>query len=140
MVFVPSRGMTALDVSSSASTPGVAWNAGNLNPGAASPIVYGDRLYIINTGGVLNCADAKTGDALWRLRLEGSFWSTPALAGDEIVCCADSGLVQVVGIAQDGTAGVVKGKVDLREKILSSPAVANGAVFVRTDGHLFKLK
>jgi outer membrane protein assembly factor BamB len=141
ILFVPSEGMTALDAGGNTSTPpAVIWKASTLNPGAASPVVAGGRLFIINRGGVLNCADATNGKVLWRLRLEGSFWSTPALVGDELICCADSGLVQIVSLTKDGTAGVVAGKVDLGEKIQSSPAVADGAVFVRSDRHLIKLK
>ena len=140
ILFVPSEGITALDTSISENAPAVVWNVSTLNPGAASPVVQDGRLFIINRAGVLNCADTKTGKTLWRLRLDGSFWGTPTLAGDELVCYADSGLVQVVKVPTDGTAGTLVGKVDLGEKIQSSAAVADGAVFLRSDSHLFKLK
>lgn len=140
MLFVPSEGMTALDVDQSQTSPSTAWNVKTLNPGAASPVVGGGRLFIINRAGVLNCADAKTGKVLWKLRLEGAFWGTPTLAGDQLICCADNGLLQIVGLPGDGSTGVVNDKIDLRDKIQSSPAVANGAVYLRSDSSLIKLK
>lgn len=140
MLFVPSDGMTALDIEKSETSPASSWIVKTLMPGAASPVVGSGRLFIINRGGVLNCADTSSGKVLWKLRLEGSFWGTPTLAGNQLIACADNGLLQIVGIPADGSAGVVNDKVDLRDKIQSSPAVANGAVYLRSDSALFKLQ
>lgn len=138
-LFLPSEGITALDVASSETSPAVAWKANQLNPGAASPIVADDQLFVVNRGGVLVSADPKSGDIRWRLRLEGSFWSTPSLTGNTLVCCAESGLVQVVTLPQDNGTGEVAAKIDLGEGLQGSPAVANGAVFIRSDKHLYRL-
>jgi outer membrane protein assembly factor BamB len=77
---------------------------------------------------------------LWKLRLEGSFWSTPTLVGNQLICCADNGLIQIVDLPEDGSTGSVVSKVDLKEKIQGSPAAANGAVYVRSLDHLIKFK
>jgi outer membrane protein assembly factor BamB len=139
IVYLPADGMTAIDVKASNGSPNVLWNANSLLPGAASPLVDDGRLYVINRSGVLNVADTKTGENLWKLRLEGSFWSTPALVDHQLICAAENGLLQVVELPTDGTAGKIAAKVDLGEKIQSSPAVVNGSVYLRSDGHLFKL-
>ena len=48
---------------------------------AASPVLHGDRLYILNDNdeeSYLLCLDKRTGDEVWRtVRDEGSNWSTP---------------------------------------------------------------
>lgn len=82
-VYVASKGLTALKPGDKPE-PGVIWNAQNLQPGAASTIVDGERLYIINCAGVLNCATTADGKPTWRVRLEGEFWGTPAIAGDKL--------------------------------------------------------
>jgi outer membrane protein assembly factor BamB len=140
VVYVPGQGITALDTTSNSKTPSIVWQVSSLNAGAASPVLSGDRLYIINRAGVLNCADSRSGKVLWKLRLEGSFWSTPTLVGDQLICCADSGLIQIVDLPQDGSTGSVASKVDLKEKIQGSPAAANGAVYIRSLNHLIKFK
>lgn len=140
IVFVPSEGLTALDTKASETSPSVVWKGNTLGPGAASPVVQGENLFIINRGGVLNCASTKTGEVLWRLRLEGAFWGTPTLVGDQLICCPDNGLVQIVGLAAEGKPGVINAKVDLKDKIQSSPAVADNAVFLRSDSNLIKLQ
>jgi outer membrane protein assembly factor BamB len=35
--------------------------------------------------------------------------------------------------------GIIISELDLAEKILCSPGAANGALYVRSDAHLFKL-
>ncbi len=48
---------------------------------AASPVLHGDRLYLVNDNddqSYLLCLDKRTGDQVWRVdRDEGSNWSTP---------------------------------------------------------------
>ena len=38
-----------------------------------------------------------------------------------------------------GTKGKVVSELDFAETILCTPAIANGALFVRSDGHLWKV-
>ncbi|HIN95667.1 MAG TPA: pyrrolo-quinoline quinone, partial [Planctomycetes bacterium] len=46
------------------------------------------------------------------------------------------GLGQVV---KTGEKGELAGSGDLGEVILCSPAISNGAIYVRSDGHLWKI-
>jgi outer membrane protein assembly factor BamB len=138
VVYVPSKGVTAL-VPSAAGEPNVAWNVATLQPGAASPLVDGGRLLFINRAGVLNCADTKSGQALWKVRLSGEFWGTPALVGNRIYCISQNGGGQVVEISDDGRSGQLVGKGQLEGTIQCSPAVSAGALYVRSDRHLWKI-
>jgi len=137
-VYVASKGVTALRPGAGAE-PEVVWNAQNLQPGAASAIVSDGKLFIINRAGVLNCANTADGKVLWRTRLEGEFWGTPALAGNRLYTVSQKGKGQVVEIAADGTKGDVIGTGQLEGEVQSSPAVTDGALYVRSDGHLWKI-
>ena len=90
-----------------------------------------------NDGGVLSCGDAADGKRLWQLRLKGPFSATPVAAGNLLYCVNEKGLLQVVDIAQP--EGAVISEMNLGQMILSTPSIAHGALFVRSDGKLWKL-
>ncbi len=138
-VYVPSHGLTKLKPSES-SAPEQVWNSGSLRPGTASPIVVGDKVYIINRAGVLNCATLEKGESLWKARLQGPFSGSPVVAGSTMYVFSErKGLGQIVDISGEGEAKVVS-TIELGETILCTPALANGAIFVRSDKHLWKLQ
>ena len=39
-----------------------------------------------------------------------------------------------------GAEGKIAGEIDLGERIQCTPAISGGALYVRSDGHLWKLK
>ena len=49
----------------------------------------------------------------------------------------EKGLLQVVDISKP--QGEIISELDLAQTFLGSPAIANGAVYVRSDGKLWKL-
>ncbi|MDP6467935.1 MAG: PQQ-binding-like beta-propeller repeat protein [Pirellulaceae bacterium] len=135
-IFVPANGLTALDLPAGATTPALAWNSSQLNPSPASPIVAGDRVYAVNGAGVLSCADLKDGKRLWQVRIGGRHWSTPVLAGNRIFCVNADGKAKVV---QLGESGKIVGTNDFGETVLGSPAVSDGALYVRSNRYLWKI-
>ena len=115
------------------------WQSGRLNLSGASPVVDQDRIYVMSRS-VLNCADAKTGKLLWKLRLAGGqYWATPIAINNHLYVINYNGKVQVIKIGPDIKQGKVIGKSDLSEPIQGSPAVADGAMYIRSDGHLWKI-
>ncbi len=135
-IYVPANGLTALDLPANATTPALAWNSSQLNPYPASPVVAADRVYAVNSSGVLSCGDLKDGKRLWQVRLGGRHWSTPVVAGNRIFCINADGKAKVV---QLGETGKVVGSNDFGEAIKSSPAVSDGALYVRSDRYLWKI-
>jgi len=114
----------------------IIWTSNVLGPGSASPVVDRGRVYTINSSGVLICGDAATGEAKWKLRLKGQFWATPILAGERLYIFNQDGLAQVVQIGD--TAGEIIGGGDLGDRVFGTPVVDGGAIYVRSDGHLWK--
>ena len=136
LICVPSDGLTALRPDPAGKDPQVVWKSNRLAPTTPSPVIYRDRVFAVSSGPVLKCADLKTGEVVWQLRLKGKFSSTPVVAGDRLYCFNHDGLCQVVEL---GDEGKIIGAGDLGEEILCTPAVARGALFVRSDGHLWKI-
>ncbi|MEX0714954.1 MAG: PQQ-binding-like beta-propeller repeat protein, partial [Planctomycetaceae bacterium] len=136
-VFVPSHGITALRPGGTGEPPEQAWREAKLRPATASPIVLDGRILALNSAGVLTAADAQSGEEKWRLRLEGPFSASPVAAGGRLYFFNETGLGFVV---QPGESeGKIVGRGDLAETILGTPAVAGDALFVRSDGHLWKI-
>jgi outer membrane protein assembly factor BamB len=134
-IFLPAGGITALKLQAGVQTPTAAWTANKLKPGASSPVVHAGRIYTSNRAGVLQSADASTGEPIAQVRLKGPFWATPLLTDTHLVAVNQDGLVQVV---QLGDKLELVGSRALDEPVLGSPAAADGAVYVRGDKHLWK--
>lgn len=140
-LLVPSNGLTALrlgeKLDDEEGSPEVLWNDRKLGPGTSSPIVVNGKVFVVNRAGVLQCADVNTGSLLWRLRLKGPFSATPVAAGKHLIFFNEKGDAQVVDIS--GAEGEIVGENSVGETILSTPAIADNEMFVRSDGHLWKI-
>jgi outer membrane protein assembly factor BamB len=136
-IFIPSNGLTAMKIGASGVEPEKVWNESNERPGTASPLVIGEKVYLINNAGVLTCVDRATGARVWRTRLEGPFSGSPvAGAGDKLFIFGETGIGQIVDLS--GEEGKIVSKIELGETILSTPALSDGALYIRSDGHLWK--
>jgi outer membrane protein assembly factor BamB len=137
VVYVPSHGITALRPNPESESPEMLWRAGHLAPGTASPFLFEGRLFVLNSSGALTSADTKDGKRQWQLRLKGPFSGSPVGAGGKIYFFSEDGLAQAV------LPGEKKGEIveeyDLKETILCTPAISDGAIFVRSDRHLYKI-
>jgi outer membrane protein assembly factor BamB len=136
-IFLASKGITALSASPDSPDAKIEWSENKLSPGAASPIVHEGRLYTINRAPVLTCANAETGKIIWQERLKGAFWATPVIAGDYMYCLNYEGAGLVVKLGKD--KGELIATNEFGETLQGSPAVANNAMFVRSDKHLWKI-
>jgi outer membrane protein assembly factor BamB len=146
LLFVPSNGLTALEPSAAGQPPRVLWQSSKLAPATASPLVDGSRVYNLNGAGVVACADAKSGDILWQLRLVvtlgekssgAAFTSSPVAAGGHLYFVNEEGVAFIVKAGE--TAGEIVASHAFGETILATPAIADGALYVRSDKHLWKI-
>ncbi|HUF61446.1 MAG TPA: PQQ-binding-like beta-propeller repeat protein [Verrucomicrobiales bacterium] len=137
LLIVPSHGLTALKPPTAGGAPAVVWQTGQLQPATASPVVLGDKVYILNGAGVLTTGRLSDGERLWRLRLEGPFAGSPVAASNHLYVFGERGIGQCVDLR--GDEGVVVGTIDLGESIQCTPAISRDALYVRSDGHLWKI-
>ncbi len=129
--------MLKLAASDNEPAPTPMWDAARLRPGAASPVLAGERVYTVNRVGVLACARADTGSVVWQLRLPGEFWATPVVAGERMYLVSRAGDVVVVRLGAD--EGEILATNPLGETILASPAIAGDALYVRGSNSLWKI-
>ncbi|MEM9283509.1 MAG: PQQ-binding-like beta-propeller repeat protein [Verrucomicrobiota bacterium] len=147
-LYVPSNGLTSLTVATDGSDPIKHWTESAQRPGTSSPLVVGDRVYVINNAGVLNCANRETGERLWRIRLEpeseekipvGDFSGSPVAGADgTLYLFSENGIGFVIDVT--GEEGVIISYVELGETILATPSLDQGALYIRSDEHLWKFQ
>jgi len=137
MLYVPGGGITAWKLDA-ANPPTQLWKAAQLMASTASPVALGERLFTVNNAAVLTCADVVDGKRLWQLRLQGPFSATPVAAGNTLYCVSEKGVLQTVDTTKP--EGEIVSTLDLKETILATPSIANGAFYLRSDATLWKLK
>jgi len=136
LIFASGKGYTALKPSADGATPEVAWSSLKLNTGYTTPVYHRGRLYGL-VGPGLNCVDAKTGEFRWQQRLKGPFWASPVVADGKLYAVNQEGTTAVVELTDEHKVLATNA---LGEKVLATPAVAGGALFLRTVDHLYCIK
>ena len=114
----------------------VAWTLRRGAPFTPSPVLVGDELYVINDIGVLTTVDARTGAIHYQQRLGGNYSASPVFADDRIYFQSEEGVTTVVPPGkQFGRLAVNR----LDGSTLASMAIAGGALFIRSDTHLYRI-
>jgi outer membrane protein assembly factor BamB len=114
----------------------VAWEEQHALPEVPSPLYYQGRLYVVTNGSIASCYDAQTGKMLYRQRLgaPGFFYASPVAANGNVYAASYNGIV-VVFKADDHCQ--VLARNNLGEQIVATPALVDGRIYVRTEGHLY---
>ncbi|HVR36162.1 MAG TPA: PQQ-binding-like beta-propeller repeat protein [Methylomirabilota bacterium] len=114
----------------------LAWQSSRGAPNTPSMLVVGDELYFVSDGGIATCADARTGRVHWNERLGGDFSASPVHAEGRIYFQNESGVGFVVKAGRDFE---VLAENDIEERTLASHAVTDGALFIRSASHLWRI-
>ncbi|HEV3257107.1 MAG TPA: PQQ-binding-like beta-propeller repeat protein [Gemmataceae bacterium] len=112
----------------------VAWTYNKGVPSRSSLLLVGDLLYMANDNGVATCLEAKTGRRVWQKRLGGQFIASPVFAAGHIYFASRDGRTHVL---EPGRDPKVLAANHLDDGCMASPAVADGALFLRTLTHLY---
>ena len=138
VAYVPtSGGLVAVATAADHAGDRILWRQSGLQCGNPSPIVTKEELLIVNRAGVLTSASIENGRTNWKKRLGGRYWATPVAVGNLLYAMTDAG----DAIIFDIEAKQVLNKCSLGkdEEVLGSPAVAAGALFVRSHKYLWKI-
>jgi outer membrane protein assembly factor BamB len=132
LVIVPGNPSVALRLSEGGQ-PEVVWKSRKLQASYASPVVYKGRIYGMIDIGVA-CLDAATGEQLWKERLGTGFSASPILADGKLYVAKEEGDTTVV---QLGDEPKILANNALNEPLLATPAISGGAIYLRTETHLY---
>ncbi|MCI0660040.1 MAG: PQQ-like beta-propeller repeat protein [Acidobacteria bacterium] len=108
----------------------------NFGPHVSTPVTDGKYFYSVSDNGVLSCLDAKTGEVIYgRQRLKsGDYSSSPVLADSKLYLTNEDGLTSVV---KAGPKFEVLAENQLDGYCLSTPAISNSQIFIRTSEYLY---
>jgi outer membrane protein assembly factor BamB len=102
-----------------------------------SPILYGDYIYLMTDKGLMTCLDAKTGAVKYeggRVPVPATFTASPVAFGGQILLTSEDGDTFFV---KAGPKHEVIRTNSVGEPVYSSPAIADGMIFIRGERHLF---
>ena len=115
-------------------TSHVEWQAPSGASYVPSIVYYDGLLYMTNEVGIVTCADARTGERLWRHRLGGVFFASPVAGDGKIYFLSETGETFVL---RAGRTPDVLAQNDLGERFIASPAISQGRLYLRSDRTLF---
>jgi outer membrane protein assembly factor BamB len=113
----------------------ITWSAKKGVPHTSTPILVGEELYFLSDGGNLTCVDAKTGDQHWSERVPGTYSASPIAADGKIYLTNETGTGTVVAAGKEFKQ---ISKNELQEKTFATFAAADGALYIRTEKHLYR--
>ena len=115
----------------------IVWTLTKGAPNTPSLLLVGDELYMVSDAGIGSCVDAKTGNVHWQERLGGNYSASPIFADGRIYFQNEEGVGVVI---KPGKTFQKLAENPLGERTLASYAVDDGALFIRTQENLFRIK
>lgn len=131
MILVPGRQLLAVKPDGDKAV--IVWKAKELGADTPTPLVHDGKIYAMSRN-ILRCGELSSGKQLWDLRVNGPFSASPILADGKLYLANEDGKVIVVQIAPEPKIIATN---DLKDTLLATPAVADGALFFRSDKTLW---
>jgi outer membrane protein assembly factor BamB len=101
-----------------------------------SPLLVGQELFVIGRSGVATCVDALTGKERWLQRIGGNYDASPIEVRGRIYYCSREGKTTVLSAGKEFK---ILATNQLDGTFRASPAVTDGALFLRSDTHLYRI-
>jgi outer membrane protein assembly factor BamB len=112
------------------------WRVATGAPYVSSLLHYERIVYMANDVGVLTAVDAATGERVWQERVDGVFSASPVAGGGHVYFVSEGGDTVVV---KAGRQPHVVARNAIGERVVASPAISDGRIFIRTDRHVFAI-
>ena len=115
----------------------VEWQMDGQLPQKPSMLLIDDGLYFVTDKGIGMCVDAQTGSENWKERIEGNYSASPLFANGRIYLFSQEGKTVVVNASKQFKK---LAESTLDGGFMASPAVADNALFLRTETHLYRIE
>ena len=112
----------------------ILWRAPRGASYVPSILYYKGLIYVTNEIGIVTCADAENGSTVWRKRLGGIFFASPVAGDGKVYMVSETGETFVL---RAGREAEILAKNSLDARIIASPAISGGKLFLRSDGALY---
>ena len=115
----------------------VAWKLAKNAPHTPSPLVVGENVFIVSDDGIATLLNATTGEQVWQKRIGGNYSASPLFADGKIYIQNEQGDGIVL---KPGNEYEELAKNELEPRSFASYAVADGALFIRTEKQLYRIQ
>ena len=116
--------------------PELAYKIDKAAPYVPTSVARGNLLFLWGDSGIVSCVDAPSGNQIWQKRVGGNYSGSPVRAADHLYCVSAEGEVVVLA-AKDKFEQL--SRHSLGEVCRSTPAIASGRMYLRTQSHLFSI-
>lgn len=114
------------------------WTQKRYAPDCPTPVIYEGKIFTIRDDGMASCLDLETGEAFWQERLfSENVKVSPIVANGHVYFTTGRANTKVVK-ATEKLEVISTNK--LNEETLSTPAVSQGNVIIRTFDHLYCIR
>ncbi|QXD22623.1 PQQ-binding-like beta-propeller repeat protein [Opitutia bacterium ISCC 51] len=118
----------------------ISWESSKHLPYVASPLVSENRVYLVKSMGLISCLNTETGTSFYsglRTGEKCEYFSSPILADGKLVICSNYGTVFII---KDSEAFEILATNSLEEEIISTPAVSDNTLYIRSLHSLWAFK
>ena len=99
--------------------------------------IYNNLVFVADFHGIVHCLDADTGQAYWTYDAGSPLWSSILAVDGKVFLGTENGEVLVFAATKEKK---LINKIALDNKIYTTPIVANGALYLTTQSHLYAIK
>jgi outer membrane protein assembly factor BamB len=117
----------------------VLWTRLKNVPNRSSPILVGEKIFMVDDGGILSCVRLHDGETLWRERLAGSYSASPVVAGGHLYVLNERGQTTVIRTSGERLDIVACNQLDrdASHACGASPAVVGDLLILRSAAALY---
>jgi outer membrane protein assembly factor BamB len=115
----------------------VVWTYRRGVPNMSSPLLVGERLYMVSDQGIASCIDISGGERIWQQRIEGQHCASPLYAAGRIYFFDREGRSVVIAPGDEYRELAIN---QLDDGCMASPAVVGDALVLRTKTHLYRIE
>ncbi len=115
-------------------TPEIIWEDEEYLSDIPSPVATKDYLIVPTSYGIIVCYDAKTGEKYWEHEIDNTIYASPLLTGDNVYLVDKQGIMYIFKVDKEFR---LVSQPELGEKIVCTPAFADGKIYLRGYDNLF---
>jgi outer membrane protein assembly factor BamB len=135
----PAKRVIAIRPGAVADDKRIAWEYAKGTGYVLSNILYGEYLYLLTDNGIVTCLDPKTGEVKYeggRVPVPARFMGSPVAFAGFVAMTSEEGDTFML---KAGPTHEIARTNSVDEPVFSSPAIANGRIYIRGQKHLFAI-
>ena len=117
----------------------IAWSRTQRGSYMPTPLIYDGLLYVLANNGIFDAYDIRTGEEVYRQRLEhlgSGFSASPVAADGKIYLSGEDGEMLVLAAGPEPRHIATN---PMRELLMATPALSEGRLYVRSSNSLFAI-